>query len=448
MSENTQESRKGLFEEQKQTKKSWKQNLKLSFARFSALVKKYLKITLRNKQNYFWILGYPLLFMVIFSIAMQGGGRSTYQIAIINEDVQGIESPEIALGANVSRQIENLFKNGTELSETFDRVSHYSNGTQLTRQDAYSLVEKEAIDAVIIIPQNFSEVVIGSTWWYKGLKSGALDLSEIGEISPSLQGLAVNAMSGTDFPEGKPSIEIKSVADTVTQTVIQGVFQGIVNDMILGYNNVSMLETNASVSRVDRKVSYYDVFAPGIVGVGVLVAISNVATMFALDQSKGIMKRLDTTPVPRRTQLLSGGTAQFLFSSVQVIILLACLPLFGVNTHPDASWFLAFIVGVSLSFTCIGLGLIISSFSKDPDSASGASWIIILPLQFLGGGFFPMDQSITKWFPSHYSIHGLKMVLTYGFGWADVIGNILINLAFGVVFIIIGLYIFSKKSEI
>src|SRR6056297_2387829 len=139
MSENTQESRKGLFEEQKQTKKSWKQNLKLSFARFSALVKKYLKITLRNKQNYFWILGYPLLFMVIFSIAMQGGGRSTYQIAIINEDVQGIESPEIALGANVSRQIENLFKNGTELSETFDRVSHYSNGTQLTRQDAYSL---------------------------------------------------------------------------------------------------------------------------------------------------------------------------------------------------------------------------------------------------------------------------------------------------------------------
>ena len=62
---------------------------------------KFLKITFREKENWFWIFGYPLLFMVLFSVAFNSGSsRSSYNIAIVNYDTNGLDNLEINMGAN------------------------------------------------------------------------------------------------------------------------------------------------------------------------------------------------------------------------------------------------------------------------------------------------------------------------------------------------------------
>ena len=145
--------------------------------------------------------------------------------------------------------------------------------------------------------------------------------------------------------------------------------------------------------------------APGLVVVGVLVGISNLSIMFAFEKSQGLLQRLDTTPVPRSILLFSGGIGQLAISSIQIAILLGMLPIFGVNISPDANWFLAFIIPLSLAFTCIGLGLILASFVKSTSAAGGIAWITIMPLQFLCGAFFPIEIGVSKFIPTFYTVN-------------------------------------------
>ena len=411
---------------------------------FWTLVVKYIKVNFREKENLFWIFGYPILFMVLFLIAFNSGGaRSTYNVVIINYDTLNLENPETDIGADASSILLDLFDQNANFSESFNLQKTYSNGTEITESGARQLVEEEKIDGLIIIPQNFSEIIIGSTWWYPLVKQGIIPPNTSEEFMSLM--LSLNE---TDYISGSPTLEILTIADAVTGQVISSVFNGIVNDIILGYNNITSLSIEQSIGPKGRDLTWFDMSAPGLVAVGVLVGISNLATMFAFEKSKGILQRLDTTPVPRTVLLLSGGIGQLVISSIQVTILLVALPIFGVNTSPDANWFLAFIIAISLAFTCIGLGLILASFVKSASAAGGLAWITILPLQFLGGGFFPLESNITKFVPTFYTIRAIRLVLIYGAPLSSVWQDILITLGFGFVFTCIGMIIFTKKRKI
>ncbi|MHA1584683.1 MAG: ABC transporter permease [Promethearchaeota archaeon] len=405
---------------------------------------KFLKITFREKENWFWIFGYPLLFMVLFSVAFNSGSsRSSYNIAIVNYDTNGLDNLEINMGANVSLSFLSLFNENNSLSETFHNHPTFDNGSQITEEGALQLVNEEQLDAVIIIPENFSEVIIGSTWWYSFAKQGILLPNMSGDFNNLMMSL-----NQTDFPAGNPNIEIHTVADTVTGVVISNVFKSIINNLILSYNNLTTLDVQLDVGPKDRDLSWFDMAAPGIVAVAVLVGISSIGTMFAFERSHGLLRRLDTTPVSRSTILLSGGAAQFIFSAIQISILLACLPLFGVQIVSGANWFLAFLIVMALSLTCIGLGLILAGITRSEKGAGGIAWIFILPLQFLGGAFFPMEGIVPSLVPTSYAVNAIRLVLIYGMGWASVWQDILIVLGFGAVFSIIGLILFSKKNQI
>ena len=424
-----------------------RQRLKFNFKhskQFWALVGKYLKANFREKENLFWIFGYPLLFMVIFLIAFNSGGsRSTYNIVIINYDILELDHPESDMGANASLILLDLFNQNTNLSNSFSIQKTFSNGTEINESAARQLVEEEKIDGLIVIPQNFSEVIIGSTWWYPLVKQGIIPPNTSEEFTS-----LILSLNNTNYVAGTPTLEVLTIADLVTGQVISNVFSGIVNDIILGYNNVSSLSIDQSIGPKGRDFTWFDMSAPGIVAVGVLVGISNLSTMFAFEKSKGLLQRLDTTPVPRSVLLLSGGIGQLVVSSIQILILLGTLPIFGVNTAPNANWILAFIIALSLAFTCIGLGLILASFVKSASTAGGLSWIIILPLQFLGGAFFPLESNITKINPTFYTVRAIRLVLIYGAPLSSVWKDILTILGFGFVFTSLGIFIFSKKRKV
>jgi ABC-2 type transport system permease protein len=428
-----------------------------NMGRFFGLVNKNLKLSLRDKGNYFWVIGYPMLFIMIFALAFNtsGGQRSTYSVIFINEDVIGATTD---LEQNVSLTFLNLFDDSdpnNELAQTFLRKTMYANGTLFTKDDALALVAKGDVDAVIIIPQNFSEVVIGSTWWYQMMKSAEFQMMPPEMQSGFQQGLpavwvaAINNNSVVFPSNSSPALEIHSVPDTVTKAVIGGVFDGIMNDIVLSYNNVSRVETKVIESGVQFTLTPFDWMAPGIVIVGVTIAIMMIAQNFGLEKEKGLLRRLDTTPVPRSTQLLAGGFAQLIFSAVQIIILLSFLKIFGLQTAPTTNWGLAFLVALIMTIPCIGIGLIIAALVKSGSEAGGLSWIAILPLQFLGNAFFNLgDKGIMQAVPTFYGVKAMRDILVYGLGIVDILSDLLIIIGFGVVFLSIGLLVYHKKSQV
>lgn len=423
-----------------------------NLSRLWGTIIKTLKTSARDKPLYFWVFGYPLLFIMIFFIAFNSsGGRSAYSITIINYDTDGA-SPN-SFDGNASLILMDLFNSSvhdTNLTKTFTLKNTNTSGALYTETEAIELVKVESLDAVIILPQNFTENIVGSTWWYRLAKDPTLNETYRTAFIASLPLGFQYLIASTNYSTtDRPNLIIHSAPDIVVKSVIQNVFDGIVNNIMLQFNNLSTLNTTVYEVGVTNQLTAFDYYAPGFIIVGVTIAVMMVAQNFGTEKEKGLLKRLDTTPVPRSILLIGGGLAQVLFSSIQILLLMGCLIGLGIQVHPDANWGLAFLNAFILAIPCIGIGLIIAAVVKSGDEAGGLSWIAILPLQFLGNAFFPLgDEGIVKFFPTYYGVSAMRKILLQGLDLGVVWPDLLTNFLFGVVFVVIGLIIFQKKSQI
>jgi ABC-2 type transport system permease protein len=429
-----------------------------NMGRILGLTSKNLKISFRDRGNYFWVFGYPMIFVLIFAVAFNSGGseRSTYSIAIINEDIQDANN---VLEKDASLIFEDLF-NGTlnpngDLPKTFIRYTQWENGSIITKNEAIRLVEQGKLDAVLVIPKNFTECIIGSTWWYKQIKSDGFDslpqevkTGIMTQMPPTYMQAILDNSSSIPLNQSV-EIEIYTKADPVTKAIMNAVFEGITNDIILAFNDIQPLKVNTSVAGISKSFTIFEWSVPGFLIVGVTIAIMMVAQNFGLEKEKGLLKRLDTTPVPRSAVLASGAFAQIIFSSIQTVILFGMVTLVGYRPADTANWGLAFLNSIIMTIPCIGIGLIIASLIKNASDAGGLSWIAILPLQFLGNGFFYLgEEGIVRLVPTFYGIRAMQNILLRGWTFAEVLPDMLITLLFGIGLILIGFIIFSKKTQI
>ena len=101
-----------------------------------------------------------------------------------------------------------------------------------------------------------------------------------------------------------------------------------------------------------------------------------------------------------------------------------------------------------MAFPCIGIGLLIAAFVRSGSEAGGLSWIAILPLQFFGGVFFDVGDNIfSKLIPTYYGTRAMRNIMIYGAGFGDVWLDMVINVLFGIGFIVIGLVVFNKRTQ-
>jgi ABC-2 type transport system permease protein len=123
------------------------------------------------------------------------------------------------------------------------------------------------------------------------------------------------------------------------------------------------------------------------------------------------------------------------------LMLLVSYAVFGVQLNINA-WLPLFIVLDVFSF--VGIGMILTRFVKEAQSASAAANAIMFPMMFLSGSFFPLEmmpdflQSFAKTLPLYYLNEGLRasMVLHDS---VTALNNAVIIGAFAAVVFILGL---------
>ena len=191
----------------------------------------------------------------------------------------------------------------------------------------------------------------------------------------------------------------------------------------------------------------FKVIGPGLIILGPLVIISQMASHFAEEKELGTLQRLTTTPVSRMSILLSALFSQLIVSAVQVVILLVMAAVFGAYFHPDSNIILLFLTPFLLSFASLGFGLVLASFVKNSSSAGGLAWFIILPLQFLGGT--TMDVSLVDWLPTSFATETMNSIMLHGDASFEAIGGNLIGIAiWGILGVIAGVILFRRKTAI
>ncbi len=98
------------------------------------------------------------------------------------------------------------------------------------------------------------------------------------------------------------------------------------------------------------------------------------------------------------------------------------------------------------------MGMVVTRFVKESDSADAAANFITFPMMFLSGSFFPLEfmpdflQTIATVLPLTYLNNGLRDSMVYG-NVSSALFNTAVMLGVGVFFIIIGALITNWREE-
>jgi ABC-2 type transport system permease protein len=381
----------------KENEKSNNRKKKRYKGHITALTIKNIKTMFRDRTQMLWIIGYPFILIVVFSLAFGfTSARPKYDVIIFNEDPQ--QPP-----GDYSFVLIGIIE--TNLTDFIN-----INDTSYTPEEAEKKLKFEEVEAIIRIPTNFTEAILNN---------------ETAKIS------------------------ITTIPDMVAEGVISSIIKQIVDNIIIIHNNGTPSEIETNVFSKTVQLTSFDYTAPGFIIAGITVCISQLALHFAEEKETGTLKRLNTTPVAKRNILFSGMISQLLVIVVQIAILILLLYLFGAYFAPGVNFMLLILVPLLFAFTCLGFGLLLASFTKSQSSAGGLSWFIILPLQFLGGVFFLIDNPVSDFIPTTYANHAMRLIMVSGVTSWEAIGNdILVLIGFGSVLTILGIILFQRRTAI
>lgn len=199
---------------------------------------------------------------------------------------------------------------------------------------------------------------------------------------------------GTSIPE-PVSYEIyflQSVSPTtksIVESLIVSMIDGIINQ------NPNEINVEHSVeSSIGDEVNNITYSAPGYILYGPMTILSFAIIILTGEKKEGIYKRLSSSEVKNHEIILSNILANMVLVFMQVGIGAAILFLFGWTpvVYSLADAILGSILNIFIfSFFILALAFALAPVFKDPDTAGGGVWIIILPLMMLSGIFVPIE---------------------------------------------------------
>jgi ABC-2 type transport system permease protein len=164
-------------------------------------------------------------------------------------------------------------------------------------------------------------------------------------------------------------------------------------------------------------IPYDAFFVPGILAYGVIATtFVNMAISTAILRDKGVLKRMQGTPLPRWAYV-----AARIGSTLVIVLLMTVITLglgaaaYGVHIRAATlPGLLATLVLGTAAFTALGIG--ITRFIPNAEAAPVVVNLVILPLTFISSIWFPTDGmpkglvQIAKLFPVRALADGLQYV--------------------------------------
>jgi ABC-2 type transport system permease protein len=247
--------------------------------------------------------------------------------------------------------------------------------------------------------------------------------------------------------------------------IIQAVLSQVFDQMgtALAQQNVQQLGVNANATlavvkpfnvqttgAVEGNFSYFDFVAPGIMAMTIMMSVmTGLPAAISHERELGTLDGMMVAPINRLSVILGKTLAQMTRGILQgVLILVLSMVLFGVTVH--GSILLVFALLLLGVFSFVGLGVVLTSFAKDQETAVMMMTTIMFPMMFLSGVFFPLEQmpwfmqGIAKFLPLTYVADALRKVMVLGATIPEIAPELSILIVFGAVMIAIAVPVFKR----
>ena len=155
---------------------------------------------------------------------------------------------------------------------------------------------------------------------------------------------------------------------------------------LVGNHSVSDQAVIGSTSR------YFDVVLIGLVGLGVMFhSVMGIAVKLSAYREQMILRRFLVTPLRVWEFFVALFAAHLILAMVQTgVILLLGICVFRGTVYGNLGWvFLIVLLGCPIF---LNIGVIVSAFAKSPAAASGMGNVVVMPMMFFSGVFFPVEN--------------------------------------------------------
>ncbi len=318
----------------------------------------------RDRLAQFFSIIFPLIFLFVFGSFSSGNNNVSFKVAVINQAHNSFASSFTSqLGQSKTFKVDQTV---TSLGGAEDKMS------------------KSQIDGIIVLGKDF------------GIK-------QAGQAYPSGQAQVLynHTQSGT--------------GQTLT-TVLQGVFDKSNAHFVV----VQQPFTATGHELNSKSLSAFDYTFSGLLGFSIIgLGIFGPVNVFPELKKQGVLRRLHTTPLKTWQYFLATMFSQSLTGIIGIAVqFLVAIKIFHLKVYGDYPEIIIFTI-LSI-FMILGLGLAIGGWAKNERQAAPLSNIVVFPMLFLSGTFFPRFlmphwlQAITTYLPLTPVIDGIRQLTTQG----------------------------------
>lgn len=318
----------------------------------------------RDRLALFFGILFPLIFLFVFGSISKGNNGTSFHVAIINQS-------HTHFAGQYVRQLEQnkVFK----VNQTVTSVAA-----------AKDKMNKNQLDGTILLPPSF------------------------GAIQP-----------GRQYPSGHAEViytqNNQSAGQTLT-SVLDSSFKAVNAKFVRAQQpfTVSGRQLN------EKSLGAFDYTFAGLLGFSIVgLGIFGPINVFPELKKQGILRRLHTTPLKVWQYFTSTMISQAIIGlvslSIMFVVALTVFDLKVVGNYLEIGVFLVLSI-----ITILGIGLAIGGWAKNERQAAPLGNIVVFPMLFLSGTFFPRFlmpewlQTLSTYLPLTPVIDGVRMIVTEG----------------------------------
>lgn len=186
------------------------------------------------------------------------------------------------------------------------------------------------------------------------------------------------------------------------------------------YTKISEPFTVSPQQITEKSLTAFDYTFAGLLGFSIIgIGIFGPMNVFPELKKQGILRRLHTTPLKVWQYFMATMLSQAIIGAVSIAIqFVVAISVFKLKV--EGNYAEIFLFTIFSIFLILGIGLAIGGWAKNERQAAPLGNIIVFPMLFLSGTFFPRFempqwlQTISTYLPLTPVIDGLRYLTTEG----------------------------------
>lgn len=381
-----------------------------------------IKKSTKEQWRHFWILVLTVtmapFFVYVYYLIIESS-KPSYDLLILNED-KGI------------RHLSEDINYGNRLIEGLTKMREDHPGIPLTvkkaagKSTAVNRVKNKKADALVIIPENFSQCVH-------------------------------NLKTSRETGEG-PGVNIEFIGDlTNLNYMVSAIWANeFIDDYVSGATGKTRpMKIKETALGVSGNVDDFHLVVPGLLILSIIMLMLSAAIAIVTEVENKTLLRLKLSKLTALEFLSGVGFVQLVVGIVSILLTLLVAVSLGFK-FTGGSFGILILIAVLTSISIIAFSLILAAVTKTANEVLIVGNFPLFLFMFFTGAAFPMKGkalftiagypiSLQGFMSPTHAIDALKKVLIMEMGITDILPEITALLVITVIYFIIGVWAFNRR---